>query len=84
MGFRSFKSPIPYLFGGLALMLLLIAIALFVLACSHRKRQSSDDEEKSGATKTTPSVESSEPKILVIMAGDTNPSYLANPISCSK
>ncbi|XP_028778133.1 protein GLUTAMINE DUMPER 6-like [Neltuma alba] len=85
---RSFKSPIPYLFGGLGLMLALIAVALVVLACSHRKRPSpspnssgcDDEESKLEAAKTTPD---SEPRILVIMAGHSNPTYLAKPLSSS-
>lgn len=86
-GFRSLKSPIPYLFGGLALMLALIAIALLVLACSYRKRPSSasndDGDSKTTTSSSSQSHDSQEPKILVIMAGDTNPTYLAKPISSS-
>ncbi|KAA8547856.1 hypothetical protein F0562_004285 [Nyssa sinensis] len=43
----QWNSPIPYLFGSLALALALITVALFVLACSYRKRafNSSDDAE---------------------------------------
>ncbi|KAK4279939.1 hypothetical protein QN277_011634 [Acacia crassicarpa] len=86
--FRSFKSPIPYLFGGLALTLSLIAIALLMLVCSNRNQSlppsnssGCDDEEgKVGASKTT---SDSEPKILVIMAGHSNPTYLAKPLPSS-
>lgn len=82
--FRNFKSPIPYLFGGLALMLGLIAIALLILSCSYRKHNSSStlagDDEKS--TKVVDmEANSSEPKIVVIMAGECNPTYLAKPVS---
>ncbi|KAJ1380792.1 protein GLUTAMINE DUMPER 5-like [Sesbania bispinosa] len=69
--FRKVTSPVPYLFGGLAVMLALIAVALIILACSYR------NEEK--PTKTVEMTVDSEPKIVVIMAGDTNPTYLAKP-----
>ncbi|KAF7803138.1 protein GLUTAMINE DUMPER 5-like [Senna tora] len=79
-GLRSMKSPVPFLFGGLALMLLVIAIALLLLVCSHRKYSSSQSRtmvvDVGGGGD-----EISEPKIVVIMAGDTIPSYLANPQS---
>ncbi|KAI5665788.1 hypothetical protein M9H77_15641 [Catharanthus roseus] len=78
------KSPIPYLFGGLALMLGLIALALIILACSYKKRPSSseeDDAEQKPASKlSAPEI---EPRIVVIMAGDHNPTYIANPSAAS-
>ncbi|XP_009777637.1 protein GLUTAMINE DUMPER 6-like [Nicotiana sylvestris] len=81
------KSPLPYLFGSLALTLTLIAVALLFLVCSYRKRSSStatDDEEKSAYCdhKTSASVEMT-PKIVVIMAGDQKPTHLAIPLSSS-
>lgn len=80
-GIRNLSSPVPYLFGGLALMLALIAAALLILACSYRKNSSSSaaaDGEK--PAKTAGTEEDSEPKIVVIMAGDSNPTYLAKPV----
>ncbi|KAJ1435423.1 hypothetical protein SESBI_04930 [Sesbania bispinosa] len=80
-GLRNFRSPIPYLFGGLALMLSVIAIALLIIACSYRKQQyssSSGDEEKQPSNKVMVDM---EPKIVVIMAGESNPTYLAKPLS---
>ncbi|OVA13262.1 hypothetical protein BVC80_7517g2 [Macleaya cordata] len=87
-------SPIPYLFGGLAAMLGLIAFALLILACSYWKfsgfLESGDQEEESerdlenGDEKSTgeaikvPAVY--EQKIVVIMAGDEKPTFLATPI----
>ncbi|KAF3657321.1 Protein GLUTAMINE DUMPER 4 [Capsicum annuum] len=87
-------SPVPYLFGGLAAMLGLIAFALLILACSYWKLSShlrendyhseveteSGDTENSGAgvVKTMPPV--FEEKIVVIMAGDSRPSFLATPV----
>ncbi|KAI3880769.1 hypothetical protein MKX03_034670 [Papaver bracteatum] len=87
-------SPIPYLFGGLAAMLCLIALSLLILACSHKKlssfldsdrERSRNDAEINGDEKSTeeeaigvPAVY--EDQIVVIMAGDVKPSYLATPI----
>ncbi|MED6155423.1 hypothetical protein PIB30_005275 [Stylosanthes scabra] len=82
---RNFHSPIPYLFGGLALMLALIAVSLLILACSFRNRYSSSDEENNNNNndKPTKMVVDLEPKIAVIMAGETNPTYLAKPVILS-
>ncbi|XP_057952493.1 protein GLUTAMINE DUMPER 4 [Malania oleifera] len=90
-GSQRSNSPIPYLFGGLALMLGLIALSLLILACSFRKVSSSfssssptsssrEAEEKPvrAAVAMEPEI---EPKIVVIMAGDENPTYLAKPVS---
>ncbi|KAK4277268.1 hypothetical protein QN277_015286 [Acacia crassicarpa] len=88
-------SPIPYLFGGLAAMLGLIAFALLILACSYWKFSGFlQNEEESGrhlengdaqkqsdcASKET--VKVFEEKILVIMAADENPTFLATPVCC--
>ncbi|OIW05437.1 hypothetical protein TanjilG_23263 [Lupinus angustifolius] len=80
---RNLSSPIPYLFGGLALLLGLISIALFIIVCSYRKHYSSStingDEEKP-TNKVVEMKVDSKPKIVVIMAGENNPTYLANPV----
>ncbi|KAK9683045.1 hypothetical protein RND81_10G114300 [Saponaria officinalis] len=81
---QGWNTPVPYLFGGLGIMFCLIAIAFIILACSFSKSSSSSnisgnniDEEASGKS----SFEcDNEPKIVVIMAGDHNPTYLAKPI----
>ncbi|XP_073298272.1 protein GLUTAMINE DUMPER 6-like [Primulina huaijiensis] len=85
-GFLNWNSPLPYLFGGLGLMLLLIATALIILACSYRKSSSrSTDHGGDKATQLPTAVSASDnrPKIVVIMAGDDNPTRLAVPISSS-
>ncbi|KAF5461321.1 hypothetical protein F2P56_017431 [Juglans regia] len=88
------QSPVPYLFGGLAAMLGLIALALLILACSYwrlagqldeRERRSETDLESSGEGKDARDSESKVPKvyedkILVIMAGDEKPTFLATPV----
>ncbi|OIT34269.1 PREDICTED: protein GLUTAMINE DUMPER 2-like [Nicotiana attenuata] len=78
-------SPAPYLFAGVAAMLGLIAFALVILACSYRKRSGDDPEAGAGAgeddnLKVMPVFEE---KIVVIMAGDLNPTFLATPIYMS-
>ncbi|XP_047159315.1 protein GLUTAMINE DUMPER 4-like [Vigna umbellata] len=82
-------SPVPYLFGGLAIIMALISMALFILACSYwrltRSTQQRDLENmntnKEGdddpQEKEQPLVY--EEKILVIMAGDHKPTFLATP-----
>ncbi|KAK4367647.1 hypothetical protein RND71_011439 [Anisodus tanguticus] len=82
--FWEWKSPLPYLFGGLALTLALIVVALVLLACSSHQRYSSDDEDKS----TSPSNKSAtivemSPRVIVIMAGDQKPTHIGVPISSS-
>ncbi|XP_047951764.1 protein GLUTAMINE DUMPER 1-like [Salvia hispanica] len=78
-------SPVPYLFGGLAAMLGLIAFALLILACSYWKlsedgeRDLEADGERDGASKAAPPV--MEEKFLVIMAGQEKPTFLATPMS---
>ncbi|PNX86711.1 hypothetical protein L195_g043624 [Trifolium pratense] len=91
MTHSSWHSPIPYLFGGLAAMLGLIAFALLILACSYWRLsgQLQDDEEnnnrnieneKEGENSKNESVKVYEEKFLVIMAGDQNPTFLATPV----
>ncbi|GMI69020.1 hypothetical protein HRI_000571300 [Hibiscus trionum] len=76
--FRHWNSPIPYLFGGIAVMLGLIAISLLILACSSHNFHGDEAEEDEKPVKQLEMV--MEPKIVVIMAGDENPTYIANPI----
>ncbi|XP_058113834.1 protein GLUTAMINE DUMPER 3-like [Magnolia sinica] len=86
-------SPVPYLFGGLAAMLGLIAFALLILACSYWKlsgylengdnserEAENSDEKPSDSLKIPPDMEA---RVVVIMAGDEKPTYLATPI-CSR
>ncbi|KAJ4846480.1 hypothetical protein Tsubulata_021641 [Turnera subulata] len=88
--FNNRKSPVPYLYASLALVFGLISVALIILACSYRKSSSSSStssprqaEEKSVRQVHELQADDTEPKIVVIMAGDDNPKYLANPVSCS-
>ncbi|KAL0673320.1 hypothetical protein Bca4012_001301 [Brassica carinata] len=82
-------SPVPYLFGGLAAMLGLIAFALLILACSYwrlsgyldsEEDQSRDRDLEAGDVKPDKAVKAVPlPEFLVIMAGDVKPTYLATP-----
>jgi hypothetical protein len=97
-GQRSpWHSPVPYLFGGLAAMLGLIAFALLILACSYWRlagqfdeREGDDDRDLESGTAGEGNKEGEgsegkvakvyEEKILVIMAGDQKPTFLATPV----
>ena len=86
-GFWHWNSPVAYVFVGLALMLGLITVALIVLACSYRKSLSNSSRREAELDeKPAKQVEIQvdfEPKVVVIMAGDENPTYLAKPVSCT-
>ncbi|CAI9782975.1 unnamed protein product [Fraxinus pennsylvanica] len=86
-------SPVPYLFGGLAAMLGLIAFALLILACSYWKFSSNGGDgerdleagegngsegSEAAIVKPPPALEK---KYLVIMAGQEKPTFLATPMS---
>ncbi|XP_019160082.1 PREDICTED: protein GLUTAMINE DUMPER 3-like [Ipomoea nil] len=87
-------SPVPYLFGGLAAMLGLIAFALLILACSYWRlsgylENSADSDgrdlevgEGSGdGEKKAAAAPVLEEKFLVIMAGEEKPTFIATAIS---
>lgn len=80
------KSPVPYLFGGLSLVILLIALALLSLVCTHQKSSSSSnndspthEEDNAGDKETNTIMEENIPKIVVILAGEDKPTCLAVP-----
>ncbi|XP_062221268.1 protein GLUTAMINE DUMPER 2-like [Phragmites australis] len=96
------QSPVPYLFGGLAAMLGLIALSLLALACSYWKLSGSlatgepDDldhqagtgsrsgdggEKGSAAGKAGRAGDQWREHVVVIMAGDERPTFLATPAS---
>jgi heme/copper-type cytochrome/quinol oxidase subunit 2 len=85
-GYQDRNSPIPYLFSSIGLMFGLVAVALMILACSYRKSSSNSATDPEVQEKSANQVEMKaemEPKIVVIMAGDDRPTYLANPVSCN-
>ncbi|CAN6177300.1 unnamed protein product [Urochloa humidicola] len=86
------QSPVPYLFGGLAAMLGLIAFALLILACSYwklsgyldadRERRAGEagaDEEKGSAAGAARPAAAFLEHVVVIMAGEERPTFLAKP-----
>ncbi|CAD5187608.1 unnamed protein product [Musa acuminata subsp. burmannicoides] len=82
-GSNIWRTPLPYLFGGLGAMMILIAVALVVLACSHRK--SAGDRDSAAASSLPEKVLVApldmEPRFVVIMAGESTPSFIAKPNS---
>ncbi|KAM7472830.1 hypothetical protein LguiA_011013 [Lonicera macranthoides] len=86
-------SPVPYLFGGLAAMLGLIAFALLILACSYwklsgfleseadRDLEAGESDGDAGSNSDEKPALVYEPKFLVIMAGQEKPTCLATPAS---
>ncbi|CAL4970886.1 unnamed protein product [Urochloa decumbens] len=76
------STPTPYLFIGFAVVMALIAVALAVLLCSRRK---DDDEGRRGGEIMAVRVlapldreDAAAPRVLVVMAGHTAPSFLAS------
>ncbi|KAI3524240.1 hypothetical protein L1887_02893 [Cichorium endivia] len=87
-------SPVPYLFGGLAAMMGLIAFALLILACSYWKLSRNIQNDADGDGDGDRDLESGDGKpdnnktppvfeeqYLVIMAGELKPTFLATPSS---
>ncbi|CAO2820335.1 unnamed protein product [Amaranthus hypochondriacus] len=86
-------SPVPYLFGGLAAMLGLIAFALLILACSYwrlstdetqQQQQSNEGNDLENGGKLDGLSKMNDPpvfeeKIVVIMAGNEKPTFIATP-----
>ncbi|KAL1823589.1 hypothetical protein ACET3Z_010367 [Daucus carota] len=79
--FLQWNSPIPYLYGGLGVVLGLITVALMFLACSPIKTSSStsDDREEELQSKDMNELRATEPSFVVVMAGQENPTCLAKP-----
>lgn len=89
-------SPVPYLFGGLAAMLGLIAFALLILACSYWRLSGyleggNNNEQDLEAGESINGDESEKqkqklapPQFLVIMPGQEKPTCLATPMTSSR
>jgi hypothetical protein len=93
----TWRSPVPYLFGGFAAMMGTIALALLILACSYWKLSSYLDSDTSNGE---PGSEAEGEKglsgsdvgpvvlqtihVAVIMAGQERPTYLATPVEKKK
>lgn len=74
------RTPTPYLFLGFAVMMGLIVVALLVLVCTRRKASSSSAGD---AVRVLVPLDR-EPKVVVIMAGDDLPSFIAVATSAKK
>uniref|UniRef100_A0ACD5UHY3 Uncharacterized protein n=1 Tax=Avena sativa TaxID=4498 RepID=A0ACD5UHY3_AVESA len=78
------RTPTPYLFLGFALMMGLIAVALLILVCTRRKptgslrRGSGTAAAESASARGAMAPLDREPKVVVIMAGDDMPSFIAS------
>lgn len=93
----TWRSPVPYLFGGIAAMMGMIALALLILACSYWKlsgfldsvtsngEPGSDTEgEKASNGTDVGHVVLQTVHVAVIMAGEERPTYLATPMEKNK
>lgn len=74
------RTPTPYLFLGFALMMGLIVVALLVLICTRRKHSPSRREAEKAASLhgVLVPLDREPPRVVVIMAGDDLPSFLAS------
>ncbi|KGN63754.1 hypothetical protein Csa_013545 [Cucumis sativus] len=84
--FLQWNSPIPYIFGGLAVVFGITSAVLFILACSHQiwmRNSINNDKEKASKNKGSEQFDTT-PSIAVIMAGDDHPKYMAKPVSFVK
>ncbi|KAI8541794.1 hypothetical protein RHMOL_Rhmol08G0089600 [Rhododendron molle] len=83
----GWNSPIPYLFGGLFLVLGLISWALIMLIWSYRKQSNSNNNPIPTFADHQRPTRIAEadlgPKVLVVMAGDNKPTFIATPASPS-
>ncbi|KAG6512297.1 hypothetical protein ZIOFF_025987 [Zingiber officinale] len=78
------RNPVPFLFGGMAAMLSLVALALLFLTCSYYWNSLSDhdsDSQKPRDSHGAKAPASFEDSFLVIMPGDVGPTALAVPIA---
>ncbi|KAL9689205.1 hypothetical protein QQ045_033639 [Rhodiola kirilowii] len=81
-GFLHWNSPTPFVFAGLAVILGIIAVALFVLSCLQFRGDSQQDSRKDeslAAGKTAGVDEDVQMHIIVIMPGEDEPRHLAKP-----
>ncbi|KAL6629025.1 hypothetical protein ACP70R_028790 [Stipagrostis hirtigluma subsp. patula] len=81
------STPTPYLFIGFAVVMSLIAVALAVLLCSRRREEEAaargrGDEVLSVRVLAPLDREDAAamPKVVVVMAGDHAPSFLASAV----
>lgn len=82
---NMWHTPVPYLFGGFGAVMILIAAALVVLACSHWRSTRARSSDMSSLSERPVIVQLAvEPGMVVIMAGDSKPSFIAKPFSLAE
>ncbi|XP_020099761.1 protein GLUTAMINE DUMPER 5-like [Ananas comosus] len=82
------SSPVPYLFGGIAAMLGVIALALLLLACSYWKLSGDLDSpspaaaagDDDGADHRGAGAAAKSGVVVIVMAGEEEPSFLGVPV----
>uniref|UniRef100_A0A0E0CH47 Uncharacterized protein n=1 Tax=Oryza meridionalis TaxID=40149 RepID=A0A0E0CH47_9ORYZ len=82
------STPTPYLFIGFGVVMALIAVALAVLLCTRRKDGGRGVGGEEGGDVVSPGMMSvrvlapldreAPPRVVVVMAGDDSPSFLAS------
>ncbi|EOA17727.1 hypothetical protein CARUB_v10006109mg [Capsella rubella] len=82
-GLDNLNSPVLSKISAWGVMFGLFALSLIAMAyaCYHKQNDSSsciDEQEKSGKKQVLKPLDM-EPKIVVIMAGNENPTFLAKP-----
>ena len=83
----NWNSPVIYLFGGFAVIFGVIGIALVFLVCcpccGPEPEPLCECHTNDKSKEATSTEVEREPDILVIVAGEENPRYLAKPTECS-
>ncbi|MQL80414.1 hypothetical protein Taro_012857 [Colocasia esculenta] len=75
------NSPVPYLFGGRAATMGLFVVSVVVLlCCKHKPTTGGSSSSPSGEIRASSAPLDAEPKVVVIMAGEAVPSFLAKAV----
>ncbi|KAL7141193.1 hypothetical protein ABFS83_08G036800 [Erythranthe nasuta] len=84
-GTRWWNSPFTFIFSGLALMLGIIPVVLMLVACSYIRSsdQSSSNDDSNENSELRAFQPEMEPGVVVIMAGEKNPTHLAKPVAAA-
>lgn len=89
--YAEWSWPVPLLLGGLGAVLAFVPFALIILPCSYWKTIDSQNNERNLNASVEFSVQNEissegieEDKVVVIMAGQRNPTFLARPASGSE
>ncbi|GLJ43165.1 hypothetical protein SUGI_0896100 [Cryptomeria japonica] len=96
-GSELWHSPLPYMLGGGCAVVVLVVAAIIIMAYSNRKKamhpqassdvgaglRSFEDGGNSSNTESSWCDEKMENSVIVIMAGDEKPRFVATPIMLS-